>query len=592
MGNKRSIDILLATYNGQAYLREQIDSILAQSNQDWQLLIRDDGSNDNTVSIIKDYVAKYSDKILLIEDSENHLGASLNFSRLLENSTAEYIMFSDQDDVWLPRKVEATLNLMKATEKAYPNKPILVHTDLRVVDSRLKIIAKSLWKYQGIPPEIGNNANRVVLQNCATGCTIMINSKAKEISLPVPKEAIMHDWWLAINAAKHGKIVYIPKQLVLYRQHSNNAVGAKKFPKRKVWGFLKNIIFLKKRVLNHYEMVKKYDPNAKFWLVVSKKVANKIARQFGQEKHECRDYYEDVQVKIEKDIERILPYPATVQIETTTRCFANCMMCPHRFVARPEFMPLELIEKILNECAGKDVTIIPHQMGDILADPRALDILKMCKDRSLKILMSTSGILLDKEKAHAMVSIGVDVINISLDSLDKKLYEKIRKVSFDKVMRNIQNLLAVERPSTKVWVSAIDMFFNENNRNYFIDYWKGLADNVQITPYVQYPKVRVWQLPSKEVKNSTRCPRLETDMVILSNGEVAKCCIDFEGTTTFGNAAQENLAQIWNSRQRSDFIEAMRIRKRKMLYPCNICLIPVDCSTEPKEVPASQLLQK
>jgi glycosyltransferase involved in cell wall biosynthesis len=281
MGNKRSIDILLATYNGQKYLREQVDSILAQSNQDWQLLIRDDASDDDTLSIIKDYVAKYSDRVKLIEDDGCHLGASLNFQRLLENSAAEYIMFSDQDDVWLPLKIEATLNLMKSTEKECPNKPILVHTDLIVVDSRLNTIAKSTWKYQGISPEIGNDPNKVIFQNVATGCTIMINRKAKTISLPIPKEAVMHDWWLAINVAKYGKIVYVPDQLVLYRQHSNNLVGAKQAPKITIWLFLSNLFSLKKRILNHYRMVKKYDPNATFWSVVLKKIASKIA-------HICR----------------------------------------------------------------------------------------------------------------------------------------------------------------------------------------------------------------------------------------------------------------------------------------------------------------
>ena len=280
MSNKKSIDILLATYNGQAYLREQIDSVLAQSNQDWQLLIRDDASDDDTLNIIKDYVTKHSDRIVLIEDDSCHLGASLNFQRLLENSLAEYIMFCDQDDVWLPNKIEATLNLMKATEKEHPNKPILVHTDLKVVNSKLKTIAKSTWRYQRSFPETGNDFNKVILQNVATGCTIMINKKAKAVSLPIPKEAVMHDWWIVINVAKHGKVVYVPDQLVLYRQHSNNAVGAKKVPRINTSGFFKNLFSLKKRIMNHYRMVKKHDPNATFCVVVSKKIASKIVQKF------------------------------------------------------------------------------------------------------------------------------------------------------------------------------------------------------------------------------------------------------------------------------------------------------------------------
>lgn len=269
MHSDKSIDILLATYNGQAYLKEQIDSILAQSNTDWRLLIRDDGSDDDTTSIIKSYLAKYPDRIKLIENKGRHLGASLNFNSLLETSTAEYIMFSDQDDVWLPTKIELTLNLMKTTERAYPDKPVLVHTDLRVVDSRLKTIAKSMWQCQGIFPENGNNVNKVMLQNIATGCTIMINKKAKTISLPIPAEAVMHDWWIAINVAKYGKIVYLPDQLVLYRQHRNNVVGTKK----------KYVFPARKGIMNHYKMIKKYDSNVGFCLFVLKKITNKIAQK-------------------------------------------------------------------------------------------------------------------------------------------------------------------------------------------------------------------------------------------------------------------------------------------------------------------------
>lgn len=282
MNHKPNIDILLATYNGQKYLAEQIDSILSQSYQDWQLLIRDDESCDDTPSIIRDYTAKYPSKIKLIEDNSGHLGVSSNFQRLLEKSTSEYIMFSDQDDVWLPSKIEATLNLMKVTEKEYPNKPILVHTDLKVVDSQLRTIAESTWQYQGTSPETGNDLHKVIFQNVATGCTIMINREAKASSLPIPKEAVMHDWWIIINVAKHGKVVYIPDQLVLYRQHSNNVVGANKATgtRGNIWSFLKNLPSLKKRLLNHYRMLKRHDPNVTFLSVVLEKIANKIAQRF------------------------------------------------------------------------------------------------------------------------------------------------------------------------------------------------------------------------------------------------------------------------------------------------------------------------
>jgi MoaA/NifB/PqqE/SkfB family radical SAM enzyme len=168
---------------------------------------------------------------------------------------------------------------------------------------------------------------------------------------------------------------------------------------------------------------------------------------------------------------------------------------------------------------------------------------------------------------------GVDIINLSMDSLDKRTYERIRRVSFDKVMRNIDDLLAAKKPPTEVWVSAVDISFNKKTRAGFLKYWGSRADRVQITPYVRYPKVRNWRLPHKKAKDSARCQRLESDMVILSNGEAAKCCIDFEGATSFGNVAEKSLAAIWNGAGRADLLEEMRKSGRKKLYPCNICSI-------------------
>jgi glycosyltransferase involved in cell wall biosynthesis len=269
MKNNPSIDILLASYNGQRYIGLQIDSILGQSNKDWQLLIRDDVSDDNTPQIIADYAARYPDKIKWVDNEGQHLGACLNFGKLLDISTAKYIMFSDQDDIWLPKKIEATFSLMKTVEQKYPTKPILVHTDLKVVDMQLNTIAASMWKYQNNRPQNGDKLDKVISQNVATGCTMMINSEAKAVSMPIPAEAVMHDWWIAINTAKHGKIAYLPQQLVLYRQHGGNAVGAKQ----------NNILSLKKRTTEYFKMVKKYDPDAQFWQVVSKKIITKVTQK-------------------------------------------------------------------------------------------------------------------------------------------------------------------------------------------------------------------------------------------------------------------------------------------------------------------------
>ena len=280
MSHKPNIDILLATYNGQAYLREQIDSILAQSNQDWRLIIRDDGSSDNTVSIVEKYAAEYPDKIKLITDSDGNLGASLNFGKLLEYADTEYIMFSDQDDVWLPNKIELTLNAMKAAERIYPDKPLLIHTDLQVMDSELNTIAKSMWSYQKLFPEAGDDLSRIMAQNVVTGCTVMINKRARAVSIPVPDEAVMYDWWLALNVCRHGKIIYVSIPSILYRQHSGNQVGAQKVRKIDIIHFFKKLCRIKKLLSTHYRMLKKFDPHTSFSLLLLNKVLTKVARRF------------------------------------------------------------------------------------------------------------------------------------------------------------------------------------------------------------------------------------------------------------------------------------------------------------------------
>jgi glycosyltransferase involved in cell wall biosynthesis len=282
MNCKPSIDILLATYNGQEYLAEQIDSILVQSSQDWQLLIRDDESSDNTLSIIRDYLSRYSSKIKLIEDNDRHIGAKFNFQRLLEHSTAEYIMFCDQDDVWLKQKIEVTLKAMRISEENYPNKPILVHSDLIVVDEHLKKIDDSLWSYQKNWPRKNDDLSRIIFQNIATGCTIMINRKAKNVSMPIPKDAIMHDWWIALKVAELGKIVHISDQLVLYRQHSGNLVGAKKAQTMNIWRFWGKLLSKaeRKRILNYCRMLKIHNPNINPYLLMLKKVLYKLGQKW------------------------------------------------------------------------------------------------------------------------------------------------------------------------------------------------------------------------------------------------------------------------------------------------------------------------
>lgn len=273
------IDILLATYNGQKYLAEQMDSILAQTNQNWRLLVRDDGSSDGTVKIIEQHVARYPLRIKQVSDNCGHLGLALNFGRLLECAEADYFMFSDQDDIWLPNKIELTLNAMKAAEESYPDKPVLVHTDLKVVNSDLETIADSFWAFNKISPAAGSSLKRIIQRNVVTGCTLMINRKARQVSIPIPKEARIHDWWLALNVARYGKIVYISVPTVLYRQHENSAIGARKLEPMTLGIFLRKLRSWRKQLSNDYKVIKKVDPSICYLPLLLNSIGSAITRR-------------------------------------------------------------------------------------------------------------------------------------------------------------------------------------------------------------------------------------------------------------------------------------------------------------------------
>jgi glycosyltransferase involved in cell wall biosynthesis len=222
-----TVDILLATYNGEKYLREQLDSILWQNHRDWRLIIRDDCSHDGTLAIINEFRAQNPDKILLLDVNGTNLGVVRNFSHLLDNATADYVMFCDQDDVWLPHKISVTLDKMHELEKAPGlREALLVFTDLTVVaEDGDTVLADSVWNYQQLDPGNVTHLNRLLLQNIPTGCTVMINRALRDKAAPIPADAAMHDWWLTLVAAVFGSIGYLPEATIRYRQHGKNVCG-------------------------------------------------------------------------------------------------------------------------------------------------------------------------------------------------------------------------------------------------------------------------------------------------------------------------------------------------------------------------------
>lgn len=224
------VTIVMATYNGEKYLEEQIDSILSSTYKDFKLYIVDDGSQDSTMDILNRYKMQYPD-IINVNQNKANLGVSLNFLNAINSSYSEYIMLCDQDDVWNKDKIAKTLKRMKQMELQFgKDLPIAVFTDAYVTDNKLNIIHGSFFKSGRLNPSL-TDLPHLLMENKLIGCTVMINGALRKIlqSKALPKKARYHDGWLGLIAASLGKISFIPEPTLLYRQHEANVVGNRGF---------------------------------------------------------------------------------------------------------------------------------------------------------------------------------------------------------------------------------------------------------------------------------------------------------------------------------------------------------------------------
>jgi len=271
------VDILLSTFNSEQFLGDLFFSLEQQSFANWRLIIRDDGSSDKTLGLLSRFKKENSERVLIIENNGLNLGPKGSFVELLNVSTAEYIMFCDHDDYWLPQKIEVSLKRIEEIEKLNPSKPALVCSDLTITDKDLKIIHSSFWKHSRINIHSVNNIYRLVINNVAVGCTVMINKKAKSIALPIPNQAVMHDWWIALKVAQNGAIGLIEESTILYRQHTNNAIGAKSF---KNYSRLRLTHFTTtlKNNIEAYKMIKTLEPGFSIFKLLGYKISMTIYR--------------------------------------------------------------------------------------------------------------------------------------------------------------------------------------------------------------------------------------------------------------------------------------------------------------------------
>lgn len=219
------IDILLATYNGEKYLKEQIDSILNQTYKNIRLIVSDDCSKDETSIILKEY-EKIDDRVKVYIQQQN-LGVVKNIEFLLNKVESKYYMLSDQDDFWLENKVEKSLEKLRAINAD------LVFGDLEVVDKDLNTMYDSFGDYMKLNDKIHKyiNSDRLnYIYNCVTGCTVLAKKETIDYILPLPivSKYVIHDYWIGLMVSIHGKVAYMDEKYIKYRQHGNNQVGTEK----------------------------------------------------------------------------------------------------------------------------------------------------------------------------------------------------------------------------------------------------------------------------------------------------------------------------------------------------------------------------
>ena len=219
MIENKKIDILMATYNGEKYLVEQLDSIINQTYHNWNLLIRDDNSTDKTLEIIQNYHKK-DKRIKILKDNKGNLGIVRNFEELLKSSESEFIMFSDQDDIWVEDKLDMYLKMIEKIK----NKGFMIHSDAILFDKNKSNILKDTFISK---KAINKGLENVFFNYFVQGATILISKEIKNFILPFPKEVYLHDRYIHLISELFFERIFVNKTLIYYRQHGDNQIGAK-----------------------------------------------------------------------------------------------------------------------------------------------------------------------------------------------------------------------------------------------------------------------------------------------------------------------------------------------------------------------------
>ncbi len=221
ISNKESVSVALAVYNGEKYLKELLSSLEKQTNKPTELVVLDDCSSDNSLKIIRTFPFSFEVRIF---SNERNRGPVYTFKKLLDLCKGNYIAFCDQDDIWLPEKLEVSISSLK---KINSSKSAVVFTDLSVIDENGKILQNSFWKQMAIKPEKFSLTD-ILFGNIITGCTAIINRSMASQFQKMPLDIMMHDHWIALIAYSFGKFAFIDQPTVMYRSHLNNVTSKEK----------------------------------------------------------------------------------------------------------------------------------------------------------------------------------------------------------------------------------------------------------------------------------------------------------------------------------------------------------------------------
>ena len=224
--------VLLSTFNGARYLPALLDSLRAQSDCDWRMLVRDDGSSDDTRALLDD-AARQDSRIEWCLGATGRLGVTGSFGALMAEALrreAAFFSLCDQDDVWLPDKLARLRAAIGSVSDG--QRPVLAYSDLQVVDDRLNPLHPSFFAQSGAGRAWRSPSFWVLQHNLVPGCAMMGNRALLARCVPLPADAVIHDWWVLLCAVSMGQVVAVSDPLILYRQHGSNTIGAVSFAQK------------------------------------------------------------------------------------------------------------------------------------------------------------------------------------------------------------------------------------------------------------------------------------------------------------------------------------------------------------------------